>query len=242
MAWLKNKNRALVYRSMIFIWVVWCGISCNQESGKDSSWKGYYLPIDLLSKADLLYEYRYEGSQDSPFFWYHQLVSDSILVSEQLDPSGEILVENRERLLPDGAILIQQTITERDTITDQRVSTSFDILADDLFSFKPLDSLSVLTNEVLFTSSVYPGQYTTITKKRQFIGDTLVTFKGETYPAIQFRLIEHYDIEEVGHLEFDVLGQETYALGLGLFALKKKLDGGAEIAFILHNYELVEKD
>ena len=242
MAWLKNKNRAMVHRSMIFIWIVCCGISCNQESEIDSSWKGYYLPIDLLSKADLMYEYRYIGSQDSPFYWYHQLDSDTILVSEQLDPTGEILVENRERLLPDGVILLQQTVTERDTITDQRVSTNFDILADDLFSFEPLDSSLVLTNEVLFTSQVYPGQNTTITKKRQYIGDTLVTFKGETFPAIQFSLEEHYDIEEVGHLEFEVLGQETYALGLGLFASKKKLEGGAEIAYILHNYELVEKD
>ncbi len=242
MAWLKNKNRAMVHRSMIFIWMVCCGISCNQESEINSSWKGYYLPIDLLSKADLMYEYRNIGSKDSPFYWYHQLVSDTILVSEQLDPTGEILVENRERLLPNGVILLQQTVTERDTVTDQRVSTNFDILADDLFSFEPLDSSLVLTNEVLFTSQVYPGQNTTITKKRQYIGDTLVTFKGETYPAIQFSLEEHYDIEEVGHLEFDVLGQETYALGLGLFAFKKKLDGGAEVAYILHNYELVEKD
>ena len=158
MAWLKNKNRTMVYRSMIFIWIACCGISCNQESEINSSWKGYYLPMDLLSNNDLMYEYRYEGSKVSPFYWYHQLVSDTILFSEQLDPSGEILVENRERLLPEGAILLQQTITERDTSTGQRVSNSFDILADDLFSFEPLDTSLVLTNEVLFTSKLYPGQ------------------------------------------------------------------------------------
>lgn len=217
--------------------------SCEQAQ---TDLRNYYLPFDLLEQSDLLMEYRYVGTQDAPFYWYYSMNSKDgeqvFFSAEQLDVYGEVLVETEELLVENGVVLRAQKIYERDTLNGQRFETSFDIMSDDLFQFKGLSLSSNIKSRVAFNSSLYENQKTTIDKERQYIGDTIVVFDGQNFPAKRFSIKELYDIEEIGHLEFELEGEEVYADGLGLVYVNKTADSGQAIEYYLHKYELVDDE
>lgn len=222
-------------------------ISCNTgESNSDKALRNYYLPFDLLEQSDLIMEYRYVGTEDAPFYWYYHMKSKDeghvLFTGEQLDLYGEVLVETEELLVDNGIVLKSQQVVERDTLTDERIITSFDIMSDDLFLFKDLTRESKIKSKIAFQSNVYMGQKTTIDKERQYLGDTSIIYEGVSFPAKRFSIQEHYDIEEVGHLEFDLRGEEVYAEGLGLVYVRKLSDDGQAIEYYLHKYEIVDDE
>ena len=69
----------------------------------------------------------------------------------------------------------------------------------------------------------------------------IISFIPKTYPALKFKLFELIDIEEVGHLELSLEGEETYAKGLGLVHTIKGMSDGTMIEFHLSKYEYIEK-
>ena len=236
-------------RNLFFIalsLLIVCTSCGTAESNSDKSLRNYYLPFDLLEQSDLIMEYRYVGTEDAPFYWYYHMKSMNeeqvLFTGEQLDAYGEILVETEELLVGNGILLKSQQITERDTATDERVTTRFDILSDDLFLFKDLTVESKIKSEISFQSNVYKGQKTIIDKERQYLGDTSIIYEGVSFPAKRFLIHEHYDIEEIGHLEFDLRGEEVYAEGLGLVYVRKLSDDGQAIEYYLHKYEIVDDE
>ena len=236
---MKNILKFLVVATLLF------SVSCTDKKEEIQNWKDYYTPYQRLSDSDLLLEYSYSGSEQAPFYWYYTLGNcddgQECVIGQQLDVNSEVQVETKEMVLNEGVILKQQTIIEIDTLTEQRYATDVAILADDLFSFKEMSIDQQLSYAILFHSSVYDDQKTSISRKRQFLGDTTVTFEGKSYPALRFKLSEMIDIEEVGHLELNLEGEETYAKGLGLVHTIKGTSDGTMIEFYLSKYEYIEK-
>ena len=226
--------------------LVLCSSCASVESDSGNDLRNYYLPFDLLEQSDLIMEYRYVGTEDAPFYWYFDMKSKNegqvLFIGQQLDVYGEILVETEELLVDTGISLKSQQIIERDTSTDERVVTMFDIMSDELFLLKDLTTESKIKSKIAFQSNVYNGQKTTIDKERQYLGDTSIIYEGISFPAKRFLLKEHYDIEEVGHLEFDLSGEEVYADGLGLVYVRKISDDGQAIEYYLHKYEIVDDE
>lgn len=235
-------NRLFVVFGLLVFWA-----SCSNNSGINyQGQENYYLPIDQLKHSDLLMEYRYLETGDAPFYWLYNLdISDEaavLLQGQQLDVYGELLAETQELLVENGVVLKSQNIIERDTQQLEWVKTEFDILSDDLFLFGDWDTSSKVSSKISFASKIYQGQKTTISKDRQFLGDTTIIFQDKSYAAKQISVNEWYDIEEVGHLEFGVQGIEVYALGLGLVYVKKFTESGQRIEYYLHKCEIVDNE
>ena len=236
------RNYIFVVLSLFII----CSSCDSAKSDSKASQRNYYLPFDLLEQSDLIMEYRYVGTEDAPFYWYYQMKSKDgeqlLFTAEQLDVYGEVLAETEELLVGNGIKLKSQQIIERDTLTKERVVTGFDIMSEDLFLFEDLNKTSSIKSKIAFQSNIYENQKTTIDKERQYLGDTSIIYEGISYPAKRFLLKEHYDIEEVGHLEFDIRGEEVYAEGLGLVYVRKLPDLGQPIEYYLHKYEIVDDE
>ena len=144
-------------RNLFFIALILLIVCCScgtDESNSGKTLRNYYLPFDLLEQSDLIMEYRYVGTEDASFYWYYHMKSKDkeqvLFTGEQLDAFGEILVETEELLVENGILLKSQRIIERDTLTDERVTTMFDIMSDDLFLFKDLTSELKIESKIAF--------------------------------------------------------------------------------------------
>jgi hypothetical protein len=226
-----------------FVLLLFCS-SCKKN--KEVSLANFYLPFDILKESDLLMEYRYKESEDAPFYWYCKHESSDnkgfVFSLQQLDVYGEVLSETKELLVDNGVLLLEQRLIERDTLTSERIETQFDILSDDLLLLKDLDKDFKIISKVSFESNVYENQKTIITKERSFIGDTLIRFQNKEYPAKRFKLMELYDVEEIGHLEIHIRGEEVYAEGLGLVYVNKSAESGQLVEYYLHKCEIVQDE
>jgi hypothetical protein len=205
--------------------------------------KPFYYPISDLWEGRV-YEYRWNLPEMPPYYAYMVTVSDSsgvqYLVTTEYSDSFEPLRIFRERVLPDGALLVDCRMAVSDSAL-QQTYRSIQVLEGNGFPWhaKP-DSVMAFRRKMTY-ATVDEGLPMTVTdvKDRYFQGPVEETFvfKGKKYPCVAFdaKTTMMFQREDGRYRTGDFHTLELYAEGLGLVRVQKNLPNGESGELVLEN-------
>lgn len=203
-----------------------CGMGCSKVP-EFRDIRSYYFPLDALEDG-LVYEYRAVNNLGlGPSYWYMRAIfqdNQQYLTSTYYEQDLLPVQQMRERLVANGMLLEDLYLYSRDTLAGGRQPRSrAKRIAPGTFPFRVREHGGVFLYHVRWQDPVDSAAWYTVVKNRYFMGDTTFVFKGKTYPAIQFALKEHYELDQQGVFETTYEGWEIYAKGLGLVYYRKAI-------------------
>lgn len=211
-------------------------LGCSDQNGYQNI-QDYYFPARALSEG-LVYEYHFVGNDSiAPNYWYYQSVpTDSSALLTGMFYEADLLPRQfiQESINQDGATLQTLRFFEPDSIGPQRF-TEASITGDDVFPFLARPNGGVYIYEVNFKMPSDSLTDITLTRNRQFLGDTTIVFQGKTLDAIRFKVRERalFNHPTLGGIEQDYSGQEVYARGVGLVYYDKQVSEDFTLAYEL---------
>jgi hypothetical protein len=216
----KNSRTVLAVATMMFSF-----LACKEGNGKRDI-EAYYFPLKRL-EGGLVYEYQpVENTLDPPVYWYYKSLKEGqriFLIGMSYDSQFSPDQFVREERVENGMLLVDFLTYEKDT-AEKKQPVQANIEAANVFPFEVKEPYGVLLSSLHWRPL---GDTSTITlvRNRQFQGDTVVVFGGNTIPAVNFNTRELVDQEVEGHIELEFSGSETYAKDIGLVYFKKNIDG-----------------
>ena len=206
---------SILYKTCIIAMVVFALYGCNK--GSEGVLKDYYMPR-LQTGEETILLYNNVGSQERLEYWHIHKTWGGYVVTV-FDEGGELLQRSTETENIDGIVQADVEIAWQDP-TPNIIWIDSEITSPDLFPFNPLDSSYAYVHCINWTREYRKFE---LCRNRRYLGKVQMAWKGKTYEAAQFLLMELYSDEEQGFLEVEVPGIEYYAPGLGLIYKRKKL-------------------
>ncbi|MEZ4951544.1 MAG: hypothetical protein R2784_19480 [Saprospiraceae bacterium] len=206
--------------------------------------KDYYFPLDEL-KEGLVYEYK-DVNNDSlrSLFTYYRTVEtngDKFLVGVQYDKDFQPAQLSREKLVSNGAKLVESFIYQNDS-TGMSTQIPMEIEAGTTFPFEIKDSSSIfLYNVRWFDNPEDTTAFTRVIRNRRYVKDTLVQYYDKEIPAVVFSVRELIENYKEGYWEKELQGREVYAKGIGLFYFKKNITENFKLEYALEDRYLMSE-
>jgi len=200
--------------------------SCQEEGQRDI--RDFYFPLRELEEG-LVYEYR-SPSIDSltPAYWYYRsfLKEEGVFLTGtyyefQLEPLQLV----REELVSNGMLVQDVYLYEAGDSTGQQERTKVEVLQGSAFPFEVSDTNSVFLYKIRWSPPRDSGAVITLTKNRQYLGDTTVQTMGKNRDAVIFEVKELLEYDKNGVFEQQYGGREIYAEGIGLVYYNKTVSG-----------------
>jgi hypothetical protein len=186
----------------------------------------YYFPVDELQNGRV---YAYETANnpnDPPFFWWFRTIEqDSGVFVTRMEYDYRYLPFQfvREERVSNGMLLKDMYLYETDS-TNKQQKIDVRIEHGNSFAFGEKDPSKVLLYKIAWEGARGDDDITTsLTKNRQYIGDTVLTFKGTEYDCARFYVRELVELDAEDHFEVEYDGEEIYARGLGMIYFKKNV-------------------
>ena len=219
---MKSLQVALFFSSLLAILAGCLLGGCTQESADP---RDFYYPLAELAEGQV-YEYRSAGDElDPPFYWYYRTLEQgdsTFLTGMYYDHQFQPFQFLREEAVSNGMLLADFYLYETDSTGKQR-KVPVQIAEGNVFPFGPPDPHKVLLYSISWQNTVDSTATTHLIRNRQYLGDTTITYRDQTYDAVRFYVRELVDIEKDGHAEHEFDGLEIYARGLGLVYFRKNI-------------------
>ncbi|MBK8877953.1 MAG: hypothetical protein IPN74_05225 [Haliscomenobacter sp.] len=234
----------LFFRPLLLISLLALSQSCQKEGGYRDI-RGYYYPLKELQEG-LVYEYRAEGMPElGSSYWYFRFSSGpkgnylySTFYEQDMIPAQQL----KEEVVSNGLILRQLYLYGRDSLPGGRQNRSeAEIISPSVFPFRVREHGGIFLYHVRWQDPGDASAWYTVIKNRYFAGDTTFVFEGKTYPAVNFELKEHFELDQIGVFESTYSGMEIYAKGLGLVYFRKEIQENMMLAYRLESRFPVEK-
>ena len=233
MAIIDKKNSEFSASRAAFLrWLLpFCGImfflACSGEE-KEGPYKAFYFPFEEMTEGKV-YEYASTSAVGDTIiteYWAYKSVKDEKgwqLMGTYYDSYFQVRQFFRETMHTTGSLMEDYFLYQSDSIgVTQRYDA--ELKAANGFPFMLKDTNSILLFDLQWTFSEDPVHRISLTRNRQYRGQSIFSFQGNRLPAITFDLRERIDDEQEGHLEKEYTGMEIYAKGLGLVYYRKDLD------------------
>lgn len=220
--------------------------NCEQSDRLDIS--DYYYPANL-SEEGLVYQYittqenneevrypRYTYAlkleKDSGTYivknhYKHDFFNDQMVVYEEVD-NGILL--NNYRII--------KMIPEKDSQQIQEAG----IIRDNVFPYSVCETGGVTPMEILIDNPEDDKEKITLIRERQYLGDTIYTFKGQDIPAVVFAAneVRRFRHELDGDIDETTYATEIYAKGIGLISRRYNI-GQAQLESVLYDTFSMDK-
>jgi hypothetical protein len=219
------------------------GCPQGPSEGEPAFIKPYYYPVEDLWDGRV-YEYRWNLPDMPPYYAYMVAVPDSSgqrhLVTTEYSEDFEPLRIFRERILADGALLVDCRWAVSDTALQNRFQAIQVVEGNSFPWYARPDSVLAFRRKMNYTT-VDEGKSLSVTdvKDRFFQGPspTPFVFKGKPYPCMVFlaKTTMMYQREDGVYRSGSFSSTEYYAEGLGLVRIHKTLPNGEQGELLLQN-------
>lgn len=200
--------------------------------------RSYYFPLDSLDEG-LVYEYRYEGTGQSEY-WYYKRVLDlddaPFLVSTQYGADGQQLALTRMAIMPKGLQPRSYMVLQLDSASGKVVQRHLQVdssLYNYPFRLFPSDTIFYPARVV---GSFWPDTNLLIDMKRyRYFGAwKSYQYQGEERKALLLKAWTHRELEDSiagGHWRIDSIAEEELwveGLGLAERSIDQRKHGGTK--------------
>ncbi len=194
--------------------------------------KNYYFPVEALRKGQV-YEYTVKQNDiEAPEYWYYRALrrdSGLYMSSTMYDQAFNIGIITREKIVESGALAKGYLLYEHDstnTVEGGQIKTEAIIESANIFPFEVGDSTGVFLFSVKYHPPNEPNTTIYIIRNRRYLGDAPdFEFRGKKIKCIRIGVKEVIG-NEAGSTEIEGIGEEWYAMGLGLVWYKKTWGAG----------------
>lgn len=215
--------------------------SCQPTEQKPVALKDYYYPLEKLPQG-CVYEYRSDVPGAPPLFVAMRTGEDSLgntlLITKELDANLETTREYRERILPDGMLMVG--CTQYIPLPDGSTAPyPIKVLEGATFPWNAkVDTTTIAWRTKLqWTEPADTLMLTTLVKDRYFNGiKGEFVFENKTLDCAEFyvKSSKILDGKDGGHWQPDFPSWEGYARGIGLVWVRRKLPSGEVSELRLH--------
>lgn len=200
----------------------------------------YYFPIDEL-KEGRVYEYRNNGERgetSSRYKYYNTIHTDSAqyLISNHYGPTFFNDQYVLSEVVSNGILAKEFRFMAIIPEQEEQSIVKAEIIKDNAFPFSVSKEGGVTAMEIKFTDPRNSKEKIRLIRERQYLGDTIFTFKGIDLPAIivASNEIMEFTHEDDGDFDNTTFATEIYAKGIGLVARKFNM-GNVELESVLHD-------
>lgn len=210
----------------------------------DKDIRDYYFPLKALDEG-LVYEYRAQGVEAPPVYWYYRsfLRDDGVFLTgtfyeQDLQPRQLIVEEFGATAvsLRDLTVYVPDSTGGFQPVQGRVESAT-------VFPFKVVAGQTLAAYQVTLDFPNEDGYATTLIKNRRYLGDTTLVWEGQSYPAVRFalrHLMQHGNAAD-GYAMPEWQSTEIYAKGIGLLAYDQIYGDAGRVTYHLHRrYEMAE--
>lgn len=215
---------------MLSIALLW---ACT-PSQREISVAEYYYPLTNPDTDGVMYVFQnVSDSLGAGERWRIRWLNENVLLSENVDADGQVILRQRERRVATGILMdslvffsntkglppVQARIHDGNrlpfTVTDTAA-----VYLTHLEWWQPDDSLHLV-----------------LKRRRKFAGDTIWTWQGKALPALRFTTRDQLETERDGWTTSMWTGEEIYAKGIGLVYFRRDISTQFRLAFQLAGIE-----
>ena len=235
--------------SVILCQIVMClGIfimACGKPQTMEQNISNYYIPLDSLSKGDMVYTYRnIKDPEGKPEIWRHVLKGDGLLEStnfnliydfDSSDPVPDTILVQRQydRMAGNGVITDSLILYSTDSTGTVR-HIPVHVISPNRFPFVPVDSTNIWLTHLEWWQPE-DSLHVVLQRRRRFMGHTTWHHKGQSYPAVRFKTDDTFETERDGWSVTSWTGEEIYALNIGLVYYKRNISPELKVEFELED-------
>lgn len=206
--------------------------ACKQVDDSRDDLSRYYFPFDSFPPEGMVYTYRnLQDSFAAPEVWRHIKKGPGLMESINYGLEDDIVQRQYDRLVENGVVTDSLLLYAMDS-TGHREHIKVRLPSPHRFPFEVGDSSSVWLSKMEWWQPD-DSLHIVLERRRKFMEFTTCYDHGKVIPAVRFSTEDTFETEADGWTSTSWVGEELYALDIGLVYYKRVISNNMIIEFTL---------